>query len=182
MMFDNDEFNGYVKQLADVFQELDYNIIPLIAYGWGEIGTRKKQTILNTLFGMDMGEKLLEQSRLMPTVRENNISKNTLNMAYIYNTQRFNELHAFCKKNGYGYLITDDRKNSIYDIMHRTVDPELVECLNAVLNKQTMIVWENVKEIKQTRAVSNADIAAYVLQNKLHFTMRPFRIKKMEPF
>jgi hypothetical protein len=54
--------------------------------------------------------------------------------------------------------------------------------LNTVLNKQTMIVWKNIKEIKQTRAVSNVDIAAYVLQNKLHFTMKPFCIKKRENF
>lgn len=104
----------------------------------------------------------------------------TLNMAYIYNIQRYNELHRFCKEHGYGYLIIDDRENSIYDIRNRVVDQELVDCLNTVLNNQTMIVWRNIKDIKLTRQVSNADIAAYVLQNKLHFTMEPFCIKRRD--
>lgn len=104
----------------------------------------------------------------------------TINMAFIYNIERCNALHRFCKENGYGYLVIDDRGNSIYDIRSREVDPDLVACFNALLKNQTMIVWRNIKEIKLTRPVSNADIAAYVLQNKLHFTMEPFCIKLRE--
>lgn len=104
----------------------------------------------------------------------------TINMAYIYNIQRCNELHRFCKEHGYGYLIIDDRENSIYDLKKRAIDPQLVDYLNTILNDQNMIVWQNIKEIKLTRSVSNADIAAYVLQNKLHFTMKPFCIKRRE--
>jgi len=104
----------------------------------------------------------------------------TINMAYIYNIQRCNELHRFCKEHGYGYLIIDDHENSIYDLKKRAIDLELVDYLNTILNDQNMIVWQNIKEIKLTRSVSNADIAAYVLQNKLHFTMKPFCIKRRE--
>ena len=102
----------------------------------------------------------------------------TINMAYIYNIERCNELHRFCKEHGYGYLIIDDRGNSIYDIRSRVIDPELVSSFNTILNNQTRIVWRHVKELKETRPISNADIAAYVLQNKLHFTMEPFCIKR----
>jgi len=103
---------------------------------------------------------------------------NTVNMAFIYNIQRCNALHIFCKEKGYGYLIIDDRGNSIYDIKSRRLDEELVATLNNILNSQSMIVWKNIKEIKQTRPVPNEDIAAYVLQNRLYFTMEPFCIKR----
>lgn len=106
----------------------------------------------------------------------------TINMAFHYNIRRCNELHRFCKENGYGYLIIDDRGNSIYDIKNRAIDSALVERLDTMLSEQTMIVWRNIKELKLTYPVSNADIAAYVLQNKLYFTMEPFCIKRREDF
>lgn len=102
----------------------------------------------------------------------------TINMAYIYNIKRCNALHRFCRENGYGYLIMDDRGNSIYDIKNRTVKPILAECFDTLLKHQDMIFWNDIKEIKLTHPVSNADIAAYVLQNKLHFTMNPFCIRR----
>ena len=103
---------------------------------------------------------------------------NTVNMAFIYNIQRCNALHSFCKEKGYGYLIIDDRGNSIYDIKSRKLDEELVDTLNNILDSQSMIIWKNIKEIKLTRPVPNEDIAAYVLQNRLYFTMEPFCIKR----
>ena len=101
----------------------------------------------------------------------------TVNLAYVYNVQRCNELHRFCKEHGYGYLIMDDRGSSIYDLMKRELDPELEDMLNGILNRYSMITWEHIKEIKQTRAIPNDDIVTYVLKNKLHFTMSPFCIK-----
>lgn len=102
----------------------------------------------------------------------------TVNMAFIYNIERCNALHSFCKKHGYGYLITDDHGNSILDIKNRTVDQELTDILNSILNNNGLIVWNDIKAIKQTQSVSNHDISAYVLQNKLHFTLKPFCIKR----
>lgn len=75
-------------------------------------------------------------------------------------------------------MIIDDRENSIYDVKNKIVDPELVEQFNAILEKRTMIGWQDIKEIKETRSVSNMDIAAYVLQNKLYFIKKPFCIKR----
>ena len=89
-------------------------------------------------------------------------------------------LHLFCKENGYGYLIMDGQGKSIYDIRSRVLDTVLTEKLNAVLQKQGMIVWRNIKEIKSVCPVSNVDIATYVLQNRLRFTMAPFCIKRRE--
>ena len=103
-----------------------------------------------------------------------------INMAFVYNVKRFNELHRFCQKNGYGYLIIDDRGNSIYDLKKRTLDPSLTDKLNAILNNRGMVIWNDIKEIKQTHTVLNEDISAYILQNKLHFTMQPFCIKRRD--
>ncbi|MBO5415365.1 MAG: hypothetical protein J6A83_01890 [Clostridia bacterium] len=102
----------------------------------------------------------------------------TINMAFKYNIQRCNELHRFCKNNGYGYLIIDDRGNSIYDIRNKEIAPELVGQFNAIMETRNMIIWSDIKEIKLTRPVSNADIVAYVLQNKLYITMSPFCIRR----
>jgi len=102
----------------------------------------------------------------------------TINMAFSYNIIRCNELHRFCKENGYGYMIIDDCGRSIYELRSREIDPALEEQLNAILEDQGVIFWRNIKEIKETRSVSNADIAAYVLQNKLHFTREPFCIRR----
>ena len=102
----------------------------------------------------------------------------TINMSYIYNVERANSLHSYCKQHGYGYLITDDRNNSIYDLMHREICPELEEKLNEILKISGKIMWSDVKEIKKTHPVSNEDISAYVLQNKLSFTMSPFIITR----
>ena len=103
------------------------------------------------------------------------------NMAFSYNIKKANALHMFCKQYGYGYMIIDPyRGTSIYDIKEKEVDGELVDLLNSALDKQGMIMWETVKQIKQTHTVSNEDIAAYVLQNKLNFTLKPFCIKRWQ--
>ena len=101
-----------------------------------------------------------------------------INMAFKYNIDRFNSLHIYCKKHGFGYLILSDRNKSIYDIKSREIDPNLKLALDSYLNSQSMIMWPNIKTIKQTLTVTNADIAAYVIQNKLNFTMNPFCIKR----
>ena len=77
-------------------------------------------------------------------------------------------------------IIDPYRGTSIYDIKEKEVDGELVDLLNSALDKQGMIMWETVKQIKQTHKVSNEDIAAYVLQNKLNFTLKPFCIKRWQ--
>lgn len=104
----------------------------------------------------------------------------TLNMALGYNIKRFNELHRFCKENGYGYLITDPQGRSIYDIRSKELAPEPVEILNDILDKQLCIVWRNIQDIKQMYEFSQVDIAAYILQNRLYFTLKPFCIKRRE--
>lgn len=104
----------------------------------------------------------------------------TVNMAFIYNIKRCNALHLFCKANGYGYLIVDDRGDSMFDLKNRALDPALKERLDVILQTRKRIVWNDILQIKRRLSVSNADIAAYVLQNKLHFTMEPFCIRYRE--
>lgn len=104
----------------------------------------------------------------------------TVNMAFFYNIERFNGLHRFCKENGYGYLIMDDRGNSIYDVKNKEVDPKIAEHFDAVLKNKGKILWEDIKGIKLEMPVLNIDIAAYVLQSKLYFTKKPYCIKKRE--
>lgn len=273
MLFDNSEYNEDIKKLAYVFESIDYNVVDLFIYGFSEASNRKKQAVINLLFGKEFSQKVTELSNLIADEqrqRNNAIEKEqetrkawenyhskicfpselkadalvpittyekekryyhekrmckvfkkfedsvevienpdivyysssmtdhrpdillrlsdgtsvlvvvlpTINMAYIYNIKRCNELHSFCKANGYGYLIIDDRDNSIYDIKSRDIDKKLEDELDLVLEENGMIVWGDIVRIKEFVTVTNADIAAYVLKNKLHFTMGPFCIKR----
>lgn len=101
----------------------------------------------------------------------------TLNLAISYNLTRFNNLHLFCKQNGYGYLIVSDRGVSVFDIKSMDIDHSLAEALNDVLDRNGIIFWKDIVEIKKSRSVTNEEIAAFVLKNKLDFKLRPFTIK-----
>ncbi len=100
----------------------------------------------------------------------------TINMALSYNAARFNALHRFCKEHGYGYLIIDNRGNSIYDLKDRVVAPELTCALNNILDKNKRIVWQDIKDLRQSIEISNQDIVAFVLQKKLNFRLSPYCI------
>ena len=99
-------------------------------------------------------------------------------MALFYNVRRFNALHQFCKDNGCGYLITDGKKITIYDLKNRHIDKELVELFDEILSEANVILWEDIKRIKEKKGFHNIDIAAYVLQNKLHYSLKTFAIKR----
>lgn len=273
MLFDDDEINDRIKELASIIEKLDHNMISSCTYGAQIINDRKKQALFCMLFGNDLSQKFIDHSNTVlrrnqsqdiqaknaanliqaweeyrskicypsdivadPNVyirpffpditysaEENFLKKlkkfesiieilqtpdivyysndrtfhrphfllrlpdgtqvlvvvtQTINMALCYNIKRFNALHLYCKKHGYGYLITDNQENSIYDIKSRVLDTELCERLNDILDEKGIINWKDIKEIKLSRTVSNADIAAYVLQNKLHFNLQPFLIKR----
>lgn len=100
----------------------------------------------------------------------------TINMAIRYNLNRFNALHKFCKENGYGYIITDDRFNSIYDIKHSELNSELEQSLLRILDKFGRIGWSDIQKLKSKFRITNATIAAFVMQNNLNFSLNPFVI------
>ena len=98
----------------------------------------------------------------------------TLNMAYTYNRPRFQALREFCKENGYGYLITDDRENTLETLSSLPIDPAIAEALDAVLSQKNNIAWDDIRGLKMTHTVTNATIAAYVLQRELAFSIDPY--------
>lgn len=100
----------------------------------------------------------------------------TINMAYLYNIRRENALHDFCKQNGYGYLITDERGHSIGDLQNHPLDPALVKNLDDLLEQKGVIFWGDIKVLRQTVPVTNEDLATYVLTRRLALLQEPFRI------
>jgi len=100
----------------------------------------------------------------------------TINMALRYNLKRFNALHKFCKEKGYGYIITNDRFNTINDIKNGEIDGELVKALLRVLDKYDYIGWNDIQRLKSKFKITNATLAAFILQNKLDFSLSPFLI------
>ncbi len=102
----------------------------------------------------------------------------TISLAYIYNVRRFNELHLFCRENGYGYIIVDQRGESIYDIKAKELDPQIVARLNAELKAKGKIDKDTLSQIRKELHLNDTVLAAYVLQNKLAMTRIPFVIKE----
>ena len=98
----------------------------------------------------------------------------TLNLAFSYNHTRFRALHEFCKENGYGYLITDGRRQTPWGLNRLELDPDLRQALDGILREKRHIIWEDICTLKEEREITNEMIAAYVLQNKLYFVMDPF--------
>ena len=106
------------------------------------------------------------------------LTADTLGMALYSNVKRFNALHAYCREHGLGYIILDDRRNTVYDLKRRPLDAGAEEALDAVLEASGTIFWSDVKNLKRSFAIDNRMLAAYVLQKKLHLSLRPFFIRK----
>lgn len=100
----------------------------------------------------------------------------TINMASAYYVRLFNALHLFCARGGYGYLIMDDRGNSIYDLKSRLLDPDAVSYFDGLLRTKGGIRWADVKAWKEHAPFPNEDLVAYVLQRRLRFSRNPFYI------
>ena len=100
------------------------------------------------------------------------------NMALYYNVSRFNELHSYCKRMGYGYLILDERGHSIFDYKNKKLNPLLISELERILDEKDVIIWNDVKDLRKRFEVNAKTLCAYVLQNKLHFSVEPYRIRR----
>lgn len=61
MLLDNSELNECIRQLASALENVDYQMILLIAYGFTEISNRKKKAFLNMLFGKAFANLTVEK-------------------------------------------------------------------------------------------------------------------------
>ncbi len=96
-----------------------------------------------------------------------------------YNIVRYNALHAFCRENGYGYLILEEHFLSIFELKKMPLQPEMVASLNRILEEQKCIFWPDILKLRESYTITTRDIAAYILQNKLDFRpMTLYRISK----
>lgn len=100
--------------------------------------------------------------------------RRTIDMALSHSRTHFRALHEFCKQNGYGYLITDGRGQTPFTLQKLPIDEKLTQTLNGILTSRGEIDWGGICEIKKSQTVTNEMIAAYVLQNKLQFFMKPY--------
>ena len=98
-------------------------------------------------------------------------------MAYAYNITRFNVFHTFCKKNGYGYLIINERTTSIFEVKSRILSEKLDNELFNILKTNGVITWQDIKQLRGFINIKNLDITTFVLQHKLFFIPQPFSIR-----
>lgn len=103
---------------------------------------------------------------------------NTINLGFYYNLLRFNDLHQYCKENGYGYIIISERFKSFFDIKKTDIEPELEDWLLNILEKRKVINWRDILTLKGKFVITNEKIVAFVIKHKLKFTLNPFVIRK----
>ena len=99
-----------------------------------------------------------------------------INMAVCYNLKRFRALHAFCKENGLGYIITDGKLNTITDIINFKVNERVSKMLFEILSESGRITQKDVNWLRERYNFTDKAIAAFVIRNRLKFTLNPFVI------
>ncbi len=99
-------------------------------------------------------------------------------MALHYNLNRFNALHEYCVKNGYGYLILSETGHSIYDLKEMELEPALTAELDDFLEETGHLLFSDIERLKGHYKITDTVLTAYVLQRRLSFSLLPFRIKK----
>ena len=91
------------------------------------------------------------------------------------NLELYNSLHLFCGEHGYTYMILDENCRSLHKL--KEYPPcELFERLESVLAEKGSILKSDADDI----GADTEALAAFVLQNRLSFTLSPWKICRKE--
>lgn len=96
--------------------------------------------------------------------------------------EKYNALKNYCHKNGYGYVMIDEKYNTIESILSLNIDKKLEEnFINFVKNKG-QIDYNEYKNFKFLYPISMKETVKIVLSNNniLECTIRPFVIKYLK--
>lgn len=97
-------------------------------------------------------------------------------MTIYENVLRFRALHSYCSQKGYGYVVMDDRRRDLYQIVNRPVKSDFENELSGMCYSRGQLSWRDVKEIVDKHGEANAAIDTVILRKKLKRTMDPFMI------
>jgi hypothetical protein len=109
------------------------------------------------------------------------VYQSSLSLATKHAAEIFNALHLYCKRQGFGYLIFNGTMETVYELRERALPTELSDRLEAVLEENGRILWEDILNLRRIAPFSQTDIATFVLKRKLTFHLHPyFSIKKQK--
>jgi hypothetical protein len=83
-------------------------------------------------------------------------------------------LRDFCKREGYGRMITDGR-TTIQAYYQRPVPPAFREALRARLAEGPLF-WPEYRALRESHGAAWDDLIAAILQDRLVWTLQPFRL------
>lgn len=109
-------------------------------------------------------------------------AKPIYNMMDKHVIEKYKALKNYCQKNGYGYVMMDERYNTIESILSLNIDKNIEEnFINFVKNKG-QIDYNGYKHFKSLYPISMKETVKIVLANNniLECTIRPFAIKYLK--
>lgn len=100
--------------------------------------------------------------------------KPTYQMALRENLTKWSALRRFCNERGWGLLVTDGRR-TIQEVQRRHVDKEFRHAVISAL-RTAPLSWMEYTVIRDAHDASYHDLVALVLQERLTWTLGPFRL------
>lgn len=92
------------------------------------------------------------------------------------NLIKWSALKTFCRARGYGLLVTDGRIGLQHAQLH-SIPPGYRAAVHQALASGS-ISWPRYREVRDEHHPSPLDFAALVLQDKLEWTLLPFRLRR----
>lgn len=105
---------------------------------------------------------------------------NKVKFAVYYNKERFEALDSFCKNNGCGYVIMDDKLNTKFQLENVILAEEIQTTLDNHFTKNKTLNWGEVKSFREKLNCNSDFIITYILQNNLFFSFQPYIIMKKD--
>ena len=101
-------------------------------------------------------------------------------MALYENLLKFEALHNYCKEKNIGYLIIDERINSLFQYKNNISNAKLEKMILEELSLNENINYTRYRDLLSANNldVTIKELSVVVLKNKLKWSLKPFSIKK----
>ncbi|TWH15964.1 TnsA endonuclease N-terminal domain-containing protein [Prauserella rugosa] len=109
------------------------------------------------------------------------VKGNIADVALWANRAKARASRALCHSNGWGWLITDGRRNLHQHLSERHVEPSIATTVGRYLSDLGSLTWQQVRWIARTYDTSTTDIAALALQKGWRIDLHPWRLTLPTP-
>lgn len=92
------------------------------------------------------------------------------------NQAKYTVARAVCRRNGWGFLVTDGRRH-LQDLAKHRVVPQVEEALTGAIARHPL-TWRDVLNLRQKHDITYRDLCALILRDRWEFGLAPFRIAK----